>query len=121
MIIKNKCLKIIFMVLVFCFYSTFSVFAQDEIEPTIDIYNSYEGWYKNFIVECGAVRVTLRNYDGSIIKDYYVLPKQFENNSEITRTLNYAGVDNQKDSEGFINLFGLQMKMTSLMKSKLGE
>ena len=105
MIIKNKCLKIIFMVLVFCFYSTFSAFAQDEVEPTIDIYNSYEGWYKNFIVECGAVRVTLRNYDGSLIKDYYVLPKQFENNAEITRTLNYAGVDNQKDSEGRTILF----------------
>ena len=100
MIIKNKYLKIIFMVLVFCFYSIFSVFAQDEVEQTIDIYNSYEGWYKNFIVECGAVRVTLRNYNGSIIKDYYVLSKQFENNSEITRKLNSEGVDNQKDSEG---------------------
>ena len=103
--IKNKIIKILFTSLILSISLVFPVFAEIEVELTIDIYKNYEGWYKNFIVECGACRITLRNYDGSIINDYYVLPKQFENNSEIIRVLNFAGVDNQKDSEGRSILF----------------
>lgn len=107
MCMKNriKYIKLLLSIIAFSISSIFTVFAEVEVEPSIDIYKSYEGWYKNFIVECGACRITLRNYDGSIINDYYVLPKQFENNVEITRILNYAGVDNQKDSEGRTILF----------------
>ena len=101
----TKYIKILLSILIFSISLILPTFAESEIEPTIDIYSSYEGWYKNFIVECGAVRVTLRNYDGSIIKDYYVLPKQFENNSEITRTFIADGNADLKDSEGRTILF----------------
>lgn len=103
--IITKYIKILLSILIFSIFLVLPTFAESEVEPTIDIYSSYEGWYKNFIVECGAVRVTLRNYNGSIIKDYYVLPKQFENNAEITRIFIADGNANLKDSEGRTILF----------------
>ena len=105
--IKNKFIKIIFTILILSILFVMPTFAEDkdEVPPNIDIYESYEGWYKNFIVECGACRITLRNYDGSIINDFYVLPKQFENNTKLQRIMNVEGVDNQKDSKGRTILF----------------
>ena len=105
--IKNKFIKILFTILILSILFVMPTFAEDkeEVPPNIDIYESYEGWYKNFIVECGACRITLRNYDGSIINDFYVLPKQFENNTELQRIMNVKGVDNQKDSKGRTILF----------------
>ena len=64
-------------------------------------------------------KVKLKLYKGNII------PAGVESKYSIySKEIATFGEDNsynQKDSEGFINLFGLQMKMTSLMKSKLGE
>lgn len=95
-----KFITLLLSVLVFGVSLISTAFAQVEVPPSVDIYKNYEGWYKNFIVECGACRITVRNYDGSTLYDYVVYPKQFEDKSEIIRKLNYRGVDNQKDSEG---------------------
>ena len=103
--IKNKIIKILLTSLILSISLVFPVFAEIEVEPTIDIYKNYEGWYKNFIVECGACRITLRNYDGNIINDYYVLPKQFDNNLEIVRQFTADGNADLKDSEGRTILF----------------
>ena len=105
--IKNKFIKILFTIIILSILFVMPTFAEDkeEVPPNIDIYESYEGWYKNFIVECGACRITLRNYDGSIINDFYVLPKQFENNTEITRKFTADGNADLKDSKGRTILF----------------
>ncbi|MBN2880272.1 MAG: argininosuccinate synthase [Clostridia bacterium] len=66
---------------------------------------------------CGTVKLKL--YKGNIvpagIKSHYSLY------SEEFATFGEDEVYNQKDSEGFINLYGLPMKVSALMKEKMAK
>jgi hypothetical protein len=90
--IKNKMKKIIAIILIFSLSLVNSAKAELTREKSgryyekpisYDIKNNFTGFYKNFIIELGGVRLALYDSSGNELWKFDILPKQFADKSPI--------------------------------------